>query len=585
MRQRLPGWAPEALLYAALAFGPLAFGAVEPWSRAVLEALIFALALACFLRGRPPGLPEAADWLWLLPAAMAAYGAAQGLLPVSAEGPIPARPYTVDPAATGDAVRLWTAYAALTWAAPRALCGYERVIRFCRFAAGFGALLAGYGLLQRGLTDKIYFVRPAEAAYPFGPYYNRDHAANLLLMCLGPAAALVASKAGRYVEVDGPTPEHLSAQARRAGATALILLGMAFCGARGAAVALLPAGAALAFFGAAFRRDAAERAAWRAGAAAFLGVSLFLAYRYVAANADAGARVDAAVAARFSLYAGGWRLWTHAPSFGSGLGSFAAMYPAFQDLGLRARVLHVHSDWLELALEAGLPGLLGALLFTLAAVHLGASAWRAARSREMRALAAGLLFSLIAFAAHSLFEFGFQIPANAAFFFALAGALAAAPAWTDKARRRERPAAPSLPAAAGAAALWLLVNLSAARPAVAAWYASIHGLREERREMLARAWSFEADPRYLREAARNEYRAAGEGASTDFTALRAALRLALGAARLRPHDSDAAYLAGASLFRLGRPEDAASFLDRASLQRFSPRPRPRAPQPAPGGKR
>lgn len=573
MRPRLPAWVPEALLYAALSFAPLAFGAVETWSKAALESLCYALALASFLRGRPANLPSAADWLWLFPAALAAYGAAQAQWPVPADGPIPARPYTMDAHATDAGVRLWAGYAALLWAAPRALCGHEAVRRFCRFAAGLGALLAVAGFVQAALGDRLYGVRPAGGAIPFGPYYNRDHAANLLMLCLGPAVALVASKAGDYPAVAGPGPAHLRAQVRRAALAGLILLGLAYCGARGALLALPLAGAALLFFGAAFRRRLASRSAWRAGAAGLTAFALFLAYRYVVANADAGARLDSAVAVRFMLYADAWRMWTHAPAFGSGLGAFASFFPPFQDLGLRRLVTHVHSDWLELALEAGLPGVVGAALFVFAAAHLGASAWREGRSREMKALAAGLLFSLLAFVLHSFFDFSLQIPANAAFFFTVAGAVAAAPGWMQKTRPRERPEPPPLQLALGAAAACLLLVLGAARPAVAAWYGGMHGLRDERRDALARAWAMDPAPRYLRDAALNEYRAAGGAAAPDAERLRAALRLALAAAELRPFDSDAAYLAGFSLQRLGRGDDATSFVERADLQRFSPRRR------------
>ena len=37
MKLRIPSYVPEGLLLFAVIFGPLAFGAVEPWSKAILE--------------------------------------------------------------------------------------------------------------------------------------------------------------------------------------------------------------------------------------------------------------------------------------------------------------------------------------------------------------------------------------------------------------------------------------------------------------------------------------------------------------------------------------------------------------------
>ena len=86
MTARIPSSVLEGLLYALTAFAPIAFGCVEPWSRAVLESLAFLLALACFLRGRRE-LPAMATWFWLFPAGFAALGALQCLTPAAADLP------------------------------------------------------------------------------------------------------------------------------------------------------------------------------------------------------------------------------------------------------------------------------------------------------------------------------------------------------------------------------------------------------------------------------------------------------------------------------------------------------------------
>lgn len=571
MMPRVPSWIPEALLCAVVGFGPLAFGAVEPWSAAGLQLLCFALALACFLRGRPASLPPAADQMWLFPAAMAAYGVLQLAAPAAADGPIPPGPFTAAPHATEAAVRMWTAYAALLWSTPRTLGGHEAVRRFVRFLAGLGVFITALGVLQLATAPRLlYWSRPAGGAHPFGPYYNADHAANLLMMCLGVAVG-AAFAARRRARRDG-----LPAGPGSGAPAALILAGMVFCGARGAFLAMPLAAAAVAFFGAGFAAQPRRRLALQALAAGGGLLVLVLAFLHVGANAAAGAKTESAVAVRFMLYADTFRLWRDAPLFGAGLGSFATVFPAYQDEALRRAVSQAHSDWLQAAAEAGALGVLGAAAFLALLVHFAASAWRAARSTEMRALVAGALASALAFAAHCLFEFPFSIPANAAVFFSLAGLLLAAPSWGDKEVSHARPRPPSFWAAALAVAGFLLVALPLARPVLASRGASSYGNLAARQDALARAYALDSDPRYLRDQAAVYYRAADEGARIDYDALRSALARSLAASELRPYDSDSLHLAATSLRRLKRPEDAAELLERALRTRFSPEPRGRS---------
>jgi O-antigen ligase len=579
MGPRIPAWVPEGLLYAALAFGPLAFGAVEPWSRAGLELLALALALAAFLRGRPSGLSAAGDSLWLLPLAMAAYGALQLARPAAADGPVPQAPFTVFAHGTQGAVRLWLAYAAVVFAVPRVVASHEAARRFAAAVLLFGAGLAAQGLLQKGTTDKLYWVRPAGGSYPFGPYFNCDHAANLLMMCAAVGAGVLWSKRRRYPAVDGLPADQFARLGRWAALVGLTLVGVVACGARGAFLALPLAAAALLFFGSSFARGRRERVLLAGGAVAGAAAVLFLVFRYVGASADAGARVDDAVEARFVLYADAWRWWRHAPLLGWGLGSFEAAYPAWQDLSFRRLVTQLHSDWAQLGLEAGVPGLLGALLFLGTAAREGVRRWRQARSGEMRALVAGALAAVLAFSVHSLFEFSFQIPANAFWFFALSGFLVSAASWADKDAGRARPAPPPVWAGAAALAGGLVLALGSLRPVAAGWHASRRGPPPVRADALARALALDPDPRWLESQAQAYYLAGTSGAREDYDMTRKALARALAAAELRPFDADALFLAGAALRRLGRESDAAAYFERSRLVRFSPRPTPPPARP------
>ncbi|MFI5349320.1 MAG: O-antigen ligase family protein [Elusimicrobiota bacterium] len=568
MKPRVSSRFLEGLLYALTFFGPFAFGCVEPWSRAALEILAFLLAFACFLRGRPAASPLAGAF-WLFPAAFAAIGVLQLQTQAAPDGPRPWALFTAAPHATADAVLLWAAYAAILWSVPRIIATHEAARRYVRFLFGLGLTLAAFGLLQAVTApDKLYWLRSAPRA-GFGPYYNRDHAANVLLMTMAVGLGMLFSRVVSWRSVDGPPHGHVRSQSLLAGGVLFLFLGIAVCGSRGAVFAMPLAAAVVAFFGADFAKRAGSRRARAAAAIAGAAVVIFLAFQYVGAGADAGARVDESMAGRFSIYGDAGRWWRDTPLFGTGLGSFETVYPAYQDFGLRALVTHAHSDWLEIALESGLLGLLLALTAAALAAFASVRAWRSARSKEMRALIAGGLAAAAAFSVHALFEFCFQIPGNAVVFLGIVGFLLSAPSWADKPAERLRSQPPSPWAALPAAAFFFLLAQAAVRPAAAAWLANASGDSGERAAALARGFSLDADPSFLKRSSWIYY-AAGQGGRSDLRMRRAALAYSLAAAELRPFDSEALFYAGASMERLERPADAQALTDAARRISFSP---------------
>ncbi|MBI3554486.1 MAG: O-antigen ligase family protein [Elusimicrobia bacterium] len=557
MKVHVPSRLTEGLLLALTAFGPLAFGCVEPWSRAILQTLAFLLALACFLRGgRPVSTP--ADFFWLWPAAMAALGAVQCLWPAAPDAPRPPGPFTAAPHATRAAVLLWCSYAALLWSVPRIITTHQAARRYTRFLFGLGIAVAAIGLLEAVTgSDKLYWVRDAATASVFGSYYDRDHAANLLLMSIAAGLGILLSQIRPVRQVDGPLPGTLRSLSALGAGIAFVLLGLAVCASRGAFAAIPLAGCAVLFLGADFAPRARTRRLRAAAAVAGAAAVFLLGLWNLNAVANAGAIIENSIAVRFSIYGRACRWWLDSPLFGTGLGSFAAVFPSYQDLALTGIVEHAHSDWLEIALEGGLCGLGLASAAALFIARTAARSWRQARSREMRCLIAGALAAGAAFSAHSLVDFSLQIPGNAAVFFGIVGFLLSAPAWMDKASERTPPRPPAPAAAVLAGVCFLFLAREAARPAAAAWQADP-----------VRAYALEARPLYLERRASRLGSPRLAGGEVDAASARAALGYALTAAEMSPFDCDALRLAAQSLLRLRRPADAIALFERAQRIRF-----------------
>jgi len=101
---------------------------------------------------------------------------------------------------------------------------------------------------------------------------------------------------------------------------------------------------------------------------------------------------------------------------GSGGGSFYTVFPAVQPAPYSGFYDHAHNDYLQFAIELGVP--LTALLL-LWLMYLGWSAFQVMRRHEdklLRGLCFGSLMALCHMALHSTVDFSLQAPANALLF-------------------------------------------------------------------------------------------------------------------------------------------------------------------------
>lgn len=395
-------------LWFILFFAPAAFAATEWWSRAALESLIFILAAMCALR-RDFSAPVSGPLIGF--AVILAIGALQFLHAHPVSQPAGMLPFTALRPQTLYALLQWTALAALFWAASGILL-WEGALRRAAWAIfGIGLFIAAAGVLQRAQGNTAYYgLRVIRYGRPFGPFTNPNHAANWL-------AASTLIGAGLFAEhlLRGRVPAaDRAAKMILAGfVLGLSVAGVFATGSRGGSHALFLA----ALLTSGLVSIPAMRGRFRRflpGALALAGLSYAC---FLALNPKwiglIGGTADLSAGERISMYRAGLRMLFDFPVFGVGLGGFQGAFTGYQEPSLYGVVDHVHSSWLEIALEAGLVG--AAVLGAAFLAPLAALGRRLAGAEPAPgALRAGCFAAALALFLHGLVDFNFQVPANAA---------------------------------------------------------------------------------------------------------------------------------------------------------------------------
>ena len=281
------------------------------------------------------------------------------------------------------------------------------------------ATLAGMllGLLQLSsgnpLQSPWYLYEISNFGFATGFFANSNHMASLLLVALPFVAALGAFAAASTKD----SRKRYSLLAFGAGGAAVVGVGVALNGSLAGAGLLLPVAIATLLMTVPISRTVKLMAI---GAAALAFVA-FLALLFT----QLGERTEltgasTSISTRQDILAHSARAVGEFAPVGTGLGTYADVYPLFEDADSidRTWVNHAHNDYMELAVELGVPGIVLAVLFLLW--------WASALSTMLSApntslfAKAGAIGSA-AILVHSLVDFPLRTSAiSAAFAFCLA---------------------------------------------------------------------------------------------------------------------------------------------------------------------
>ena len=349
-------------------------------------------------------------------------------------GSVPPEPLSLTPAATLNSLLSIIPPLAILCAMLRLRTYRPQWIAFALVAGALAGTALGALQVASSSTELSpwYLYGETNVGNAVGFFANVNHMASVLIVTIPFLAAIVA--AGRTKNMQ----RYSAIVAIAAGLAIVVVVGIALNGSLAGYGLALPVVAASVLV---VLPPSSPLRLWVVALAALLFVGVVAALEVTPiGSARIGEHAESSVQSRAHIFSTTTRAASDFMPFGSGLGSFRAVYPLYErpDQVGNEYVVHAHNDYAEVALELGAGGVILILLFL---AWWGAAVWRAWRSAEVRPYARAAAIASAAVLIHSLVDFPLRTAAIAALFGACLALLAdsrAAPPKEKSPLRRKR---------------------------------------------------------------------------------------------------------------------------------------------------
>ncbi len=406
-------------VFGLLLLGPLAFGAVEPWSIFILEAGSALLLVLWTVRQVASGELSVASNPLFAPLLVFAFLIGLQL----ATGRTAYRYETV------SSGLLYCAYGMLCFLVIQVLRRTSQVQALAVAFSTYGFLLASFALLQNlSSTTKLYWIRtPRMGGWIYGPYVNHNHYAGLMEMLVPIPLVFSLTRGAR-----GP-------RKTMAGIAAAVMAGTIFLsGSRGGMLAFVVEIGLLSVLVVWRQKNRKLTLALATFLAIGVGLVLWLGGSELAkrlATIHADTRTELSGGTRLDIDRDGLRMFAAKPVLGWGLGTFPDVYPQFRSFHTNFFINEAHNDYLQLLVEMGALGFATMIWFLWALYRNATRKLKNWPEDNNGAVALAALLGVTGIMVHSFVDFNLQIPANAALFYVLC-VVAATPSTFGKSRRK-----------------------------------------------------------------------------------------------------------------------------------------------------
>jgi len=345
------------LLAFIIFFAPLAIGAVAAWSEFILRISILAIFFLFVIKSVKDGVLEyRTSVLNVFFTVFILYTAFQALFKTS-----------ILPHYTTNAMEITAIYFMLYLAVANAPEGREDIYNIISKITIAGFLVSALGIAQfLTKTDKIYWVRPVHSNAFFGPFVNENHFACYISMAaLVTLGGIVSSMHGWKRIPRGMPFKYMALNVLENILNKKTLFGIFAFGVMTASLFLSKSRSGMVFFLASmafFILFAAsgkntKKIIW----IALLGIlASYLLLNRIGID-TAALRLGSIFKSgeyegRLTLYTQGLKILTDYPLFGTGIGTFANIFPRYQFGSELRSYIHLHNDILQLLIESGVIG-------------------------------------------------------------------------------------------------------------------------------------------------------------------------------------------------------------------------------------
>ena len=390
------------LICGTIIFTTLAYGTVHQPTLALFYFVIAAIVILWAIDGMRTGTIRFNRSLIQIPLlAAAVYGAIQtipfGQIAETAGVTEIPRTISLDPFATQMSALHFFALFLFFSASLVFVDSAARIRKVVAVIAIFGFIYAFFAILQSVLSPgKIYGIYETRFAVPFGSFVNRHNFAAYMEMTLSvPLGLLFAGAAGK--------------DKRLLYLTAIALMGVALLmsGSRGGLVALLAEIILLVMLttGASSRRALFIKV----GFAGVLIAAIVVGSIFIGGESSLTRLAETASSKDVTTDRG--HIWnvtmdviTHNMPLGAGFGALGVAYTPYDDRSGLERVEQAHNDYLQVAADAGIVGVIIGLVFLFWLFRLGLEAAKT-DNLYRRGVAIGALAGCFGILVHSIFDF------------------------------------------------------------------------------------------------------------------------------------------------------------------------------------
>jgi len=438
--------ADSALFYGLLLYIlilPLPFGGDWPWAMGMYQVCVFLLTIAwlsLYLRGQVIGSRPLRKAKW----ALVFFGL--WLLYLSYQAGIPATGFhgfvTVAPYLSQSAWLMSLAYALTFFLVLALATTRRRIIQLCTVIIIGGLFQAMYGSLMTlsGLEYSFFVEKTTYRGVATGTFYNRNHYAAWLVMCLAVGIGLMIARldTSEAINVKDSIRKWLllllSPKLRLRLYLVIMVIALVLTHSRMGNAAFFASLLIAGVIGLALSRQAGRGTVILLTSLIVIDIFIVGAWFGIDKVADRLERTSVETEVRIDVNRVASVLWQDNLLTGTGISTFPMVFPRYRDADTGSGFYReAHNDYLQFAVETGVIGMVLLALIVVPSLVIALLAQYQRRDPLMRGVSFAAIMGITAMLIHATVEFNFQIPPNASLFVILL-----ALAWIARFHRTEK---------------------------------------------------------------------------------------------------------------------------------------------------